>query len=383
MLQYYFHKIRWYVGIALLLCLGITVMKYSAWIDRSLFGSFQQPPAAQQSPAASSSTTLGTASTSDSTDVRAQLSQANTLLSEASIYASKALKDVLTWQQDVEPLRSRTVSGPAVGDATTEESELIDRLAYLFREERSSSQTLRDASNRVETVRRKIDDLSQQASPAALTTSDMAEIRELHATCKAAAEDWELAVQRAVAIKHLMEKGDTPTEPQNLSAKLDDADARAAVADLDDEIEHGKDRKSEARMREANVVEQKRLQEEREAELLAKATSPEVKAILAPFLQARDLQPIMSGPSVRFRKTLDTKPMSLSALRRMNALSLSIDGLKRLAAVGGYRKLSQPRWSVNSQPGNWSDDEKQMLQEAQLALIEYGPLLVKAGLLSE
>jgi hypothetical protein len=378
MLQYYFHKIRWYVGIALLLCLGITVMKYSAWIDRSLFGSFQQPPAAS-----SSTTTLGAASTLESTDVRAQLSQANTLLSEASIFASEALKDVLTWQQDVEPLRSRAVSGPAIGDATTEESELIDKLAYLFREERTSAKELRDVSSRVETVRRKIDDLAQQSSPAGLSTSDMAEIRELHATCRVAAEDWKLAIQRAVAIKHLLEKGGAPTESQSLNAKLDDADARAAVADLNDEIEHGKSRQAEARMREVNVVEQKRLQEEREAELLAEATSPEVKAILAPFLQARDLQPVMSGPSVRFRKTLDSKPMSLSALRRVNALSLSIDGLKRLAAVGGYRKLSQPRWSVNSQPGNWSDDEKQMLQEAQLALIEYGPVLVKAGLLSE
>ena len=42
-MNYFLHKVRWYVGVGLLLCSAITVMKYSAWIDHKLFGSSKRP----------------------------------------------------------------------------------------------------------------------------------------------------------------------------------------------------------------------------------------------------------------------------------------------------------------------------------------------------
>ena len=74
--------------------------------------------------------------------------------------------------------------------------------------------------------------------------------------------------------------------------------------------------------------------------------------------------------------------MSLTALRHAGALGDSIDGLKMLAKIGGNRKLPIPRWSVYSQPNNWTADDRKMLKEAQNMLRELGPTLVKEGKLS-
>ena len=76
------------------------------------------------------------------------------------------------------------------------------------------------------------------------------------------------------------------------------------------------------------------------------------------------------------------KPMSLTALHGINAMGNSIEGLKRLAKLGGHRQLSDPRWSVHSQPNNWSDDDEKMLKQAQQMLRDYRAILAKAGLLS-
>jgi hypothetical protein len=108
-----------------------------------------------------------------------------------------------------------------------------------------------------------------------------------------------------------------------------------------------------------------------------------VQSTLAPFLQARDVQPQKAGSgSVKFQSNFDAKPMSLSALKGIGALEESTEGLKWLARVGGNRKLSGPRWGVASQPNNWSDDDKKLLSEAQQLLRELGPVLVKDGKLS-
>ena len=74
--------------------------------------------------------------------------------------------------------------------------------------------------------------------------------------------------------------------------------------------------------------------------------------------------------------------MSLSALKGIGALEPTTEGLKWLARVGGSRKLPSPRWGVASQPGNWSEDDKKLLKEAQALLRELGPVLVKDDKLS-
>ncbi len=147
------------------------------------------------------------------------------------------------------------------------------------------------------------------------------------------------------------------------------------------EREREKQQLAEKRKEEAEAAaEKRRLAEEA---LLARARSAEVQSTLAIFLHKRDVQPQKAGPgSVNFRSTFDAAPMSLSALKGIGALEPTTEGLKWLARVGGNRKLSSPRWGVASQPGNWSEDDKKLLKEAQDLLRELGPILVKDGKLS-
>lgn len=381
----FFYRVRWWLSVALLLCLAITLMKYSQWMDHKLFTDNKQPSTVIQQPAqavAQPTPTKPPTSTPAPTDVRVQLAEANASLSEASIYASEALKEVRSWQREIEPLKNLTA-----GEAIADQEDLIEKLAYVFREKRITASELQETTTRIEALRLKVGGLTKQSNPTALSTAEISEISQLHAQCKKANEEWELAVQRGLALKRSIENSTTPNRPSktppSVGDKIKDADAKAAIADLEAQIERDKKQKAEDRKRAAQLAEQKRQQEQQEAELLEKATSAEVTAILAPFLEPRDIQPRMSGSSVKLRKTVDKQPMSLSAIQGMNALAPSIDGLKRLAKLGGHRKLSAPRWAVHSQPGNWSDDDREMLKKAQQLLREYGPILVKAGKLSK
>lgn len=384
-MHYLFYKARWYIGVALLLCLAITVMKYSAWIDRKFFGNSRQSTNVSQQAAAGGPPNTATSATnqpsllaspSSPRDIRTQLSQAQSLLAKASSHASDALEHTFTWQSEMESLNEQAMAAPLAGEEGGGTSKLFDRLAYVVRRERMSAEELREATIKIESLQVKVKSLMNQSSPAALSPVELADVSQLHATSKNASEDWKRDVEQALAIKHLIEtrteKADSESTPATVGGKLKDAEAQAALDALENQIE-----------REAEQEEARREKEAREAGLLSKATSPEVKAILAPFLQPRDVQPRMSGASIAFTRTTDKKPMSLSALYSINALGDSIEGLKRIAKLGGHRKLSEPRWAVHSQPNNWSADDKAMLQQAQQLLRDYGPVLVKAGLLSE
>ena len=74
--------------------------------------------------------------------------------------------------------------------------------------------------------------------------------------------------------------------------------------------------------------------------------------------------------------------MSLASLQAIGAQDDSVEGLKKLALVGGNRKLPAPRWSVATQPTNWSDADHELLKKAQSMLRDYGEVLVSEGLLS-
>lgn len=384
-MHYLFYKARWYIGVALLLCLAITVMKYSAWIDRKFFGNSRSSANISQQTAPSGLSSTATSSTntpslvtspSSPSEVRTQLSQAKSLLDKAAKHASDALEHTFTWQSKIESLGEEAMAEPPAGEEGGDASKLFDRLAYVVRRERMSVEELREAATQIELLQEKVDKLMNQSSPAALSPTELADVSQLAVTCKRASEDWKRDVEQSLAIKHLIntqnERPDSQSPPTTVGGKLQDASARAALDALEEQIEL-----------EAEQETIRRKQEAEEAELLAKATSPEVKAILAPFLQPRDVQPRMSGASIVFTRTTDKKPMSLSALYGINALGDSIEGLKRLAKLGGHRELSEPRWAVHSQPNNWSEDDKAMLQQAQQLLRDYGPVLVKARWLSE
>lgn len=390
-MPYFFYKVRWYLGIALLLCLAITVMKYSEWIDDKLFGTSRRPTnVAQQTmhpggPGVGGTSGVTAAQPRSPADVRLQLEQARTLLGEARVSATSALEQILTWQSKVEPLSDQPVT--ELNSTSDEMTKLFDRLSYVRRRERTTARELRDALTQIESLQDKVDGLLKQSTPTALSPVELADVSELHTTCQQAQEEWERDVEQALAIKHLLatQANGTadPSTSTTVGSKLQDANARALVAELDDQIEDDAEQRAAQRAHEAKLEEDRRRKEQEKAELLAKATSPEVQALLAPFLEPRNVQPRLSGVTVVLAKTVDRQPMSLSALYGINALADSEEGLKRLAKLGGHRKLSRPRWSVHSQPGNWTDDDREMLQTAQQMLRDYGAVLVSEGLLSQ
>ena len=377
----FLYTLRWYVSVFVVLFLGIALVKYSKWMDYKLFGPFKRPQTTTKQPARND-LSLPNPITSQPKplapqDARVQISQANSLLSEASIYAAEALKEILTWQHEVEPLRNRQL-----GETAVERDELFEKLAYVFREERMSAEQLRTASLRIDSWRLKLEGLSKQADPKPLTVVEMAEISELHRKCKTANESWELALERAFAITRIIVPSSStssePETPPTLEAKIAEANAKVTIADLEDEIEHERVRKAEQRELDAEIERQQTLKAEQAAEQLEKATSPEIQAMLAPFLTARSVQPSMSGAAIQLKSTMESRPMSLAALRAINALTPTDEGYKRLAGIGGHRELSAPKWSIHSQPHNWSESDREMLMNAQQMLRDYGPTLVEA-----
>ena len=74
--------------------------------------------------------------------------------------------------------------------------------------------------------------------------------------------------------------------------------------------------------------------------------------------------------------------MSLFKLTSIGALDESLPGLKKLALVGGNRKLPEPKWSIASQPNSWNEGDEEFLRKSQQMLRDYGAILVEEGMLS-
>jgi hypothetical protein len=333
----------WFVGIVAV-CVAVSVL--ITVVDKRIFS---------RGKTGRSSVTPPDSIRADTTTTVSQVSEPQKQLSEASSYIDQASAYSQSWQGEIEPM----LDGPE-GEAVAVNEELVDKLAYLTREDRTPLAE-------IESTRQRIIELQEVANGAganSLSSADMVEIRELHAKAKAADQEWQNTVTGARAIVGLAVSQASSDPNSKLDEQITQANHKATLDALDAQ-----------RVRKEEIA-------AKERELLERALSPEVAAVLTPFLEPRDVQPRLSGSSVRFRETLDKQPMSFAALQGMGALSNSIDGLERLAAVGGHRDLSEPRWSVHSQSGNWTDSDKEMLRQAQTFLREYGPILVQNSRLS-
>jgi hypothetical protein len=380
---------RWYAGLALLLISAIAVM--GAWdrIERVFSGPSKEPvPSIGNQTAAG--TPSGTSGQVAPSEAIAELSRAKSMLDEASTNASEALTDEITWQTEIEPLRDQVLAEPTASNGESGEADstvdLFDRLAYVMGKDRANAEDLHQAVNEIDSLRIEVDERMKQSNPDTLSPSKMAEISRLHANCKQAQEDWHRDVEQAQAIVHLLSPqiSGRPAAPATVGSKLEEAEAKAAVKDVDRQMARDEEEQAAREARAAELEQQRQLKDQQEAELLAKATSPEVRILLAPFLKPRTIQPSLSGTlSIRWIETGDKKPMSLGSLQGIGALDSSTAGLQKLALVAGNRKLPEPKWSVSSQPHQWSEEDQERLKKAQQMLRDYGAVLVKAKQLSE
>ena len=301
--------------------------------------------------------------------------EANRLLTKARIDGEIASRLCATWPD----LLSELKRGEGA-DAIAADPQLVEKLAFLNSDQRVSDIEIQSLNERVRLIQERVDALSSEQTP--ISAREMVEIRELKLALESARFQWSRAHDQALAIEQLAVSRMLPTRNPSLDEQLKNAAAEASVDEIEKQREIAAQRDAQRRERMQEIENKKRLEEERKLELEQRATSPKMTSLLAPFLHSRDVQPGMSGGSLQLRRTFEYQPTSLSALRGMGALDASTDGLKRLAKAGGDRRLSAPKWAVHSQPGNWTDADKAMLREAQVALIELGPTLVRLGLLS-
>ncbi len=301
--------------------------------------------------------------------------EADRLLRKAQSDGEAASRLFSTWPDVLESLKQGEGA-----DAIAADPQLVEKLSFLTRDRRASSEEIQSLNDRILEVQKRFDELSKHSTP--LSAHEIVEIRELQLAAESVRSEWDSAHEQARAVQHLAISRMMPRRNPTLDEELKEANASALVEEIEQRREIAAQRDVERRAKMQELEAKKRLEEERELELERRATSPEIASLLAPFLHSRDVQPRMSGGSLQLRRTFESMPTSLSALRGMGALDKSNDGLKRLAKAGGDRKLSPPKWAVHSQPGNWSQADKTMLQEAQAALVELGPTLVRLGRLS-
>jgi hypothetical protein len=374
--MYQIHKVL--IGIAIA---AIAVAILFNTVDSTFFS--KDESAAKIAPVAQPAQSLaGSSSTaSPTTNAQDQLWEARRLLSTASTAVDKASGQIETWNHVMRAIKD----GPAA-EAIASNQELIESLASLNNEDRASPTEIRRAQQRIVELRNAIDARARETDPKPIPWQEMEEIRELSQTAGTARQDWDDAVARANAIERAGDRIINPVAETDLSGRIAEQQDKKTLEMFAEERQWNAEQASQQRALDAERVraeEEAKQQSLREKELLIeRSRSTEVANLLAPFFHPRDVQPKMSGASLRLRKTLETKPMSLSALQAIGALDAGIDGLKRLASAGGDRELSDPKWSVHSQPGNWSDGDKKMLQDAQRLLVELGPTLVEVGLLS-
>lgn len=333
-------------------------------------------------------------------EIRATLQEARDRLVESGVHADAALKAIKAWKAEIPPLLKTEA-----GNNIAAREDLVARLTTIVNAKRTTENDLLDAAKRIGTFRSQLGKRTTSSRPKPLTPQEHDEIEKLYATVSIADQEWSEALKDAHAIKVLGDGGLTPIQNLTLEQKVEIEAAKQQLAESEErerreeerkaqEAEYQRDQKRVAAEREREkerlaakrkeeaeaAAEKKRLEEEA---LLARARSADVQSTLAIFLHKRDVQPQKAGPgSVNFRSTFDAAPMSFSALKGIGALEPTTEGLKWLARVGGNRKLSSPRWGVASQPGNWSEDDKKLLKEAQGFLREFGSILVKDGKLS-
>lgn len=134
-------------------------------------------------------------------------------------------------------------------------------------------------------------------------------------------------------------------------------------------------------------LEQIRHKEERAAAL--KPLMNEVHRYLTPFTSPGYVQPAGNSISHNVERTVDAKPVSLDALRKIGALERTMEGFKCLLVFGGGRgPVHANRRPLGSFPAykNWNalatPDILNTVKRAQSLIRDHGEALVEAQLLS-
>ena len=308
-----------------------------------------------------------------SDSVAEQLRTAKRQLTETTAAFRTCQEQIREWNNEIVPLLETADGSVIAGD-----SRLTDQLSYLFEEQRPTETEIDEQLKQVKELQQKITEHTGQKPAKRLPVDDESQIEELRLAAKDAAKVWTRAVTTAKAIQRLAVLETTET------SGVEVATLRSSMRQRRDERlleELNKERARKA----AEEAEERAKQEQQaaaRATLEASAQSSDVERVLAPFLAERYGQPKYSGAAVRLQSMPTLQPVSLSRLESMGALRPGEAGLKNLARIGTDRDLGPDRWMFPSQPGNWTSETRELLEQAQEMLLTLGPTLVELGRLS-
>ena len=348
----------------ILVCTVLTTLLRT--IDRTFFGSTAKP-----TPTASQSSRVNPApqpTGPSSASIRKQHRDALLAIERAMSSANDAKASMSTWTDKIEPLQD----AESTGDMTEQQ---VEQLAYIFNRKRTVAVKIDGCVDELKILQQQVEQLKNATPPEAISTAEVERVRELSQALASADTEWSTSVEQAQAV--LRQSSAEPIDQtETLREQVSQAKDRETLAALDRERENGPEKPMASTDVQIETFDSNR-------DLREQALSLEVASVLAPFLEPRSIQPSLAGSfSIKFNATFDEGPMSLGKIRSIGALDESVIGLKKLALLGGNRKLPEPRWSVASQPGNWSEGDQEFLKKAQRMLIDLGDVLVQEGKLS-
>ncbi len=202
----------------------------------------------------------------------------------------------------------------------------------------------------------------QEAEPIVAEKTRVAELERLLTEANIEIERMKTETQQKLADAEIREK--------NLLAELDRAKKLA------DAERHSKN--VDAELKSGQIV-----SEAEKKRLIAKCSDPEVRTILAPFLDKGYFRPSDNMHGSRRYDTLQPVPISFADLQKLGALNPTGTGADMLHKIASAPIDSmRTRW-----PGfrkKWQDDPglREMVPKAQQLLNELGPTMVELGMLS-
>jgi len=295
--------------------------------------------------------------------------EAAKVLAQAGAAQHATLGTIAQWHDEITPL----LNGED-GEAIAVNAELVKKLEFVIRRKRPTANEVSAFGDQVEALQDRVKELD--GSLEFLSAREMYEIRRLRTDARQAQSAWERSLKQARAIVAKAKDDVQPKSNPTLAESLERLGSEETIQQIDDAMDGG----------EALVLEEDFPAETESGfspEFQKKALSAEVTSALAPFLEPRNIQPTLAGRfSIKFVRTSEKQPMSLGKLMSIGALQDSELGRKKLALIGGNRKLPEPKWNIASQPNSWSEDDLDFLQESQQMLRDYGGVLIQEGLLS-
>lgn len=220
--------------------------------------------------------TSGIISPFEPIDIRDQHWEANQLLTKAADDIEEALRLSNLWPETVEKMQTSDV-----GEAILVEEDLVNKIAFLDRQERISSDEIGSYGERVGDFQKRIGELSKLSTPRPLSAREMSDIRELQFASESARLKWSQAHEQADAIERVAIDIMMPKRNPSLEDVMRSANDQALVEDIQQEQEYAEQEKADRREREKALAEQQREKELARLHLEERATSAEVTSFLA------------------------------------------------------------------------------------------------------